>query len=147
MDHPLHSNSFSSRTTLVVPRSWGVVQSVGVSSRAVVVVDVNRGLTGQLSRVEYSTGIFPTAAVDPVAVKAVQGPGQRKHDRTLRLKLDDNPRVAPFESVAVLNESGQGENMAAEVWHVRNISQQHLHENVSGPKHKVHITVSLDRAG
>ena len=36
--------------------------------------------------------------------------------------------------------------MVAEVWHVRNISQQHLHETVSGPKDKVNITVSIDRA-
>ena len=81
---------------------------MGVSGRAAVVVDVNRGLLGQLSRAEYSTSIFSSAAVDPVAVKAVQGPGQRKHDRTLRLELDYNPRGAPFESVAVFDESRQG---------------------------------------
>ena len=64
---------------------------MGVSGRVVVVVDVNRGLLWQLSRGEYSAGIFPTAAVDPVAVKAVQCPAQRKHDRTLRLELDYTP--------------------------------------------------------
>ena len=37
--------------------------------------------------------------------------------------------------------------MVPEVWHVRNISQQHLHETFSGPKHKVDTTVSFDRAG
>ena len=79
---------------------------MGVSGRAVVVVDVNRGLLEQLSRGEYSTSIFSSAAVDPVALKAVQCPGQRKHDRTLRLELDYNPRGAPFESVTVLHESG-----------------------------------------
>ena len=45
---------------------------MGVSSRTVVVVDVDRGLTGLLPWGEYSTGISPTTAVDPVAVKAVQ---------------------------------------------------------------------------
>ena len=68
---------------------------MGVSSRAVAIVDVNREFTGQLFRGEYSTGVFPTAAVDPVAVKAVPGTGQRKHDRKLRLELDYNPLVAP----------------------------------------------------
>ena len=120
---------------------------MGVSGRAVVVVDVNRGLLGQLFRGEYSAGIFPTVAVDPVDVKAVQGSTQRKHDRTLRLELDYNPRAAPFESVTVLHESGQGKKMVADVWHVCNISQQRLHETVSGPKDKANITVSFDRAG
>ena len=41
---------------------------VGVSSRAVVVVQVNGGLLGQLSRA-YITSIFARAAVDPVAVR------------------------------------------------------------------------------
>ena len=49
-----------------------------VSGRAEVVVDVNHGLIGLLSRGKYSTGIFPTAAADPVDVKVVQGPDQRK---------------------------------------------------------------------
>ena len=80
---------------------------MGVSGRAVVIVDANHGLTGQLSRGEYSTSIFSSAAVDPVTVKAVQRPDQRKHGRTLRLKLDYNPREAPFESVAVFDESRQ----------------------------------------
>ena len=101
---------------------------MGVSGRAVVVVDVNCGLLGQLSRGEYSARIFPTAAVDPVAVKAVQRPAQWKHDRTLRLELDYNSRGAPFKSAAVFNERGQERKMVAEVWHVCNISQQHLHE-------------------
>ena len=60
---------------------------MGVSGRAVVIVGVNHGLIGQLSRGEYITSIFSSAAVDPVAVKALQGPGQRKHDRTLRIEL------------------------------------------------------------
>ena len=64
---------------------------MGVSGGAVVVVDVSHGFIGQLPRSEYSTGIFCGAAVDPVAVKAVQCPAQRKHDRTLRLELDYTP--------------------------------------------------------
>ena len=44
---------------------------MGVSGRAVVVVYVNNGLVWQASRGEYSTGIFPSAAVDPVAVKDI----------------------------------------------------------------------------
>lgn len=44
--------------------------------------DVNRGEIGRLPRSEYSTGIFPTTDVDYVAVKAEQGPTQRKRDRT-----------------------------------------------------------------
>ena len=51
---------------------------------------------------------FSLAVVDPEAVKTVQCPGQPKHDRTLRLELDYNPRGAPFESVAVFDESRQG---------------------------------------
>ena len=43
--------------------------------------DVNRRLVGQFSRGEYISGIFSTTAVDPVAVQAVEGPTQRKHDR------------------------------------------------------------------
>ena len=118
---------------------------MGVSSRAVVIVDVNREFTGQLSRGEYSTGIFPTAAVDPVAEKTVPGSGQRKHDRTRRLELYYNPRGAPFESVTVLHEIGQGKTIVAEVWHVYNISQQHLHETVSGPKDNANVSVSIVR--
>ena len=118
-----------------------------VSGGVVVIVDVNHDLIGQLFRGEYSKRIFSSVAADPVAVTAVQGPGQRKHDRTLRLELDYNPRGAPFESVTVLHDSGKEKNMVAEVWHVCNISRQHLHETVSGPKDKVNITVSFDRAG
>ena len=81
---------------------------MGVCGRAVVVVDVNHGPFAQLSRSEYSTGIFCSASVDPVALTAVQGPGERKHDRTLRLDLDYNPRRVPVERVAVFNESGMG---------------------------------------
>ena len=80
---------------------------MGVPGRAVVVVDVNRGLLGRLSRGEYSTSIFSSAAVDPVAVMAVQGSGQRHNDRMLKAELDYNPRGAPFESVAVFDESRQ----------------------------------------
>ena len=79
---------------------------MGVSGRAVVVVYVDNGLVRQFSRGEYSTGISPSAAVDPVAVQAVQVPGQRKHDRTLRLELDYNPCGTSFKSVTVLHESG-----------------------------------------
>ena len=68
------------------------------------------------------TGIFPYAAVDPAGFKIVQVPGQRKHDRTLRHELDHNPRAAPFEGVAVFDESRQGKSSVAEVWHVRNIT-------------------------
>ena len=64
---------------------------MGVSGGAVVVVDVSHGFIGQLPRSEYSTGMCCGAAVDPVAVKAVQCPAQRKHDRTLRLELDYTP--------------------------------------------------------
>lgn len=46
-------------------------------------VDVHRGVFGGLPQGEYITGVFPTTDVDPVAVKAEQGPTQRKHDRTL----------------------------------------------------------------
>ena len=70
---------------------------MGVSSRAVVVVYVNHRFVGQFSWGEYSTGIFVSAAVDPVAAKAVQVNGQRKHDQTLRLELDCNLRGMPFE--------------------------------------------------
>ena len=45
---------------------------MGVSGRAVVVVYVDNGLVWQLSGGEYITGISPSAAVGPVAVKAVQ---------------------------------------------------------------------------
>ena len=79
-----------------------------VSSSATEVVDVNRRLVGRFPRGEYSTGIFPTAAVDPVAVKAEQGPTQRKYDRALWLESNNDVRVAPFKSVTVLDESGQG---------------------------------------
>ena len=79
---------------------------MGVSDRAVVVVYVENGLVWQFSRGEYSTGISPSAAVDPVAVKAVQVPGQRKHDRTLRLEIDCNPCGTSIKSVTVLHESG-----------------------------------------
>ena len=47
---------------------------MGVSGGAVVVVDVSHGFIGQLPRSEYSTGIFPTTAVDLSAVKAAQNP-------------------------------------------------------------------------
>ena len=77
-----------------------------VLGRAVVVVCVANGLVWQFARGEYSTGISPSAAVDSVAVKAVQVPGQRKHDRTLRLELDYNPCGASFKIVTVLHESG-----------------------------------------
>ena len=77
-----------------------------VSGRVVVVINVNHWLVGQFSRGEYSTGIFPSAAVDPVALKAVHVPGQRKRDRALRLEFDYNPRGMRFETVTVLHESG-----------------------------------------
>ena len=78
---------------------------MGVSGRAVVVVYVNNGLVWQFSRGEYSTDISPSAAVDPVAVQAVQVLGQRKHDQTLRLELDYNPCGTSFRNVIVLHES------------------------------------------
>ena len=49
--------------------------------------------------------------------------------------------------MTVLHESGQGKTIVAEVWHVCNISQQHLHETPSGPNEKVNVSVSFDRAG
>ena len=48
-----------------------------------------------------------------VAVNAVQGPGQRKHDQMVRLELDYNPRGAPFESVVVFDQSRQGKQVVA----------------------------------
>ena len=59
-----------------------------VSSRAMIFVYVNHGLVGQFSRGEYSTGTSPSAAIYPVAVKALQVPGQRRHDQRLRIQLD-----------------------------------------------------------
>ena len=44
---------------------------MGESSRAVEVVDIYPRLIEQLPRGKYSTFVFPTTAVDPVAVKAV----------------------------------------------------------------------------
>ena len=79
---------------------------MGVSGRAVIVVYVDHVIVGQFSRGEYSTGIFPSAAVDQVAVKAVQVPGQRKHDRTLRLELEYNPCGTSFKIVTDLHENG-----------------------------------------
>ena len=72
------------------------------------VVYVDNGLVWQFSRGEYSTGISLSAVVDPVAVKAEQGPGQREHDRTLRPDLDYNPCRTSFKSVTVLHQSEQG---------------------------------------
>ena len=72
----------------------------------VVVVYVNNEHVGKFSRGEYSTCIFLCTAVEPVAVRALQVPGQRKHDRTLRLELDYDPRGPPFERMTVLHESG-----------------------------------------
>ena len=79
---------------------------MGVSGRAVVVVYVDNGLVWQFSPGEYSIGISPSAAVDPVAVKALQFSGQRNYDRTLRHALDYNPCGTSFKSVIVLHESG-----------------------------------------
>ena len=80
---------------------------MGVFGRAVVIVYyVDNGLNWQFSRGEYSTGISPSAAVDSVAVKAVQVPGQRKHDRTLKRELDYNPCGTSFKSVTVPHEGG-----------------------------------------
>ena len=56
---------------------------MGLFTRAVGVVDVNRRLVGQLPRGEYDIGFSPTTAVDPVAAQAVKGPTQRNHDRAL----------------------------------------------------------------
>ena len=64
---------------------------VGVSIRAVVIIDVNRGLFEQLSRGEYSTYIFPSASVDPVAVRAVQCPAQRNTIERSDVSLTTTP--------------------------------------------------------
>ena len=64
------------------------------------------GLFRSFSGASTEQEISLSAAVDPVAVKAVQIPGQRKHDRTLRLELDYNPCGPSFKSVTVLQESG-----------------------------------------
>ena len=117
---------------------------MGESSRAVVVVYVNHGRVGQFSRGEYSAGIFPSTAVDPVAVNAVQVPGQRKDDRTLSLELAYNSRAAPFKSVAVFDECGQGKKKVVEVWHVRKFRQQRFHEAVFG---KMEFIIPFDHAG
>ena len=120
---------------------------MGVPSRAVVVVYVDNGLVWHLSQGEYSTDIYPSAAVDPVAVKAVQVPVQWKRDRTLRLELDYNTGGTPFKRVTVLHDMGLGKSMVSLVWHVRNICQHYSYETVSGPKFKLNIAISFDRAG
>ena len=56
---------------------------VRVSNSAMQVVDVKRRLVGRLPRGEHSAGVPPTTDVDPVAVKAEQGPTQRKYDGPL----------------------------------------------------------------
>ena len=89
-------------------RGFAKQNLVSVPRSAVEVVDVNRRLVGRLPRGEYSTGSFPTTAVDPVAIQAEQGPTQRKHDRAQRLEPNRNPRGASVKSVSVLDESGQG---------------------------------------
>ena len=63
------------------------------------------------------------------------------------VSLTTPPRAAPIGNVAVFEESTQGKTIAAEVWHGRNICQNHLHEAVCKPKDKANITISFDRAG
>ena len=91
---------------------------------------------------------FPTTstAVDPVAVTAQQGSTHQKNVQALWLEPINDPRGAPFENVTVLDESGQGKYVVAEVRHARNVSQQHVHVTVPGPKAKAGITISFDRA-
>ena len=57
-----------------------------VSSSEMEAVDVNRRLVGRLPRGEHTAGIFPTTAVDAVAVKAEQDPTQRRYDRAFGLE-------------------------------------------------------------
>ena len=83
---------------------------MGVFGRALKVIYVNNGLVGQFSRGEYSPSVFPGAAVDEVAVMAVQVPGRRKHHRTLRLELDYKPHGTTFKTVTVLHQSVGREN-------------------------------------
>ena len=111
MEHPLHASSFSSRTTpccsaVLRSTSWEcpAAQWYSLISTAGFLGSCLGASTAQ----EYSTSIFSCAAVGPVAVKAVQRPGQRKPNGTLSLELGYNPRGAPFESVAVFDESRQG---------------------------------------
>ena len=78
---------------------------VRVSGRAVVVVYVTNGLVYQFSRGEYSTGISTSAVVEPVDDIAVQVPGKRKHDQTIRLELDYNLCGTSSKSMTVLHES------------------------------------------
>ena len=112
MEHPLHSSSFASRTipccsvVLRSSTSWEcpAAQWYSLISTAGFLGSCLGASTAQ----EYSTSIFSCAAVGPVAVKAVQRPGQRKPNGTLSLELGYNPRGAPFESVAVFDESRQG---------------------------------------
>ena len=75
-----------------------------ISSSAVEVVNAHGRLYGRLPRGEYSTGHFPTIAVDSVAVKSEQGPTQQKHDRKQWHESNNDICGAPFESVSVLNE-------------------------------------------
>ena len=75
-----------------------------ISSSAVEVVNAHGRLYGRLPRGEYSTGHFPTIAVDSVAVKSEQGPTQQKHDQKQWHESNNDICGAPFESVSVLNE-------------------------------------------
>ena len=71
-----------------------------------VVIYVSHGLVGQFSRGEYGTGIFLSAAVDPVGSERLRRfPVKRKHDQTLRLELDHNPRGTFFESALYVRSS------------------------------------------
>ena len=61
-------------------RGLAEVYLSGVPRRAVIVVYVNHAHVGEVFPGRLQLRIFPSAAVDPVAVKSVQAPGQRKHD-------------------------------------------------------------------
>ena len=76
-----------------------------VPAGAVIVAYVGNGLVWQCARVEYSPGISPSAAVDPIAVTAVRVVGQWKHDRTLRIELDYN---TPVFSSQFFSSDGMG---------------------------------------
>ena len=94
MEHPLHSSNFPSRTipccfaALWSSTSWERPTEQWYSLMCCLLGSCPGAITAQ--------AFSPSAAVHPVAVKAVQVPGQGKHDRTLRFELDYNPRAVTF---------------------------------------------------
>ena len=83
MEPPLALQQLFGEDDSLLLRGLAEWDRVRVSSSAREVVGVHRRLVGQLPRGENITGLLLATAVDAVAVKAVKGPTQRKHDRTL----------------------------------------------------------------